>query len=250
MKQRKTVLLADASEEFRALLRNAIERTGEFSVETVGEGNRILPLVLQRAPDLLIMDVLLPGADGIAILKELQRQGCAPVTIFTSGFVSDQLLAEATEAGAAYFLPKPFDLNTLLDRMRGFSAKQTGGGLPSLQVSVSEALHEVGVPAHVKGYRYLREAILMVMEEPELIHAVTKVLYPTIARRYGTTMSRVERACRHAVSLAWERGDPKVLRHRFGSTMSPVKGRPTNSEFISTMAEYLDLQYGSDACWK
>ena len=213
MDQRKTVLLADAGEEFRTLLREEMEKTGEFSVEIARDGNEILKRVKERMPDLLVMD-------GISVLRQLQKQGDAPMTILVSGFVSDRMLAEASELGAAYFLPKPFETAALLDKMRGLFLKAPQESLPSLKTMVTSVIHEIGVPAHIKGYQYLREAIMITVRDMDVINAVTKVLYPEVAKRFATTPSRVERAIRHAIEVAWDRGDLETLQKYFGYTVS------------------------------
>ncbi len=225
MDQRKTVLLADAGEEFRTLLWEEMEKTGEFSVEIARDGNEILKRVKERMPDLLVMDVMLPGMDGISVLRQLQKQGDAPMTILVSGFVSDRMLMEASELGAAYFLPKPFETAALLDKMRGLFLKAPQESLPSLKTMVTSVIHEIGVPAHIKGYQYLREAIMIAVADMDVINAVTKVLYPEVAKRYATTPSRVERAIRHAIEVAWDRGDLETLQKYFGYTVSVSKGQ-------------------------
>ena len=151
MDQRKLVLLADASEEFRTMLREEIEKTGEFSVEVARDGNEVLKKAEEWDPDLLVMDVMLSGLDGISVLRQLQKQENAPMTILTSGFVSGRMLAEATELGAAYFLPKPFETETLLDKMRGLFLKAPRESLPSLKTVVTSVIHEIGVPAPTAG---------------------------------------------------------------------------------------------------
>ena len=228
MDQRKTVLLADAGEEFRTLLWEEMEKTGEFSVEIARDGNEILKRVKERMPDLLVMDVMLPGM----VLRQLQKQGDAPMTILVSGFVSDRMLAEASELGAAYFLPKPFETAALLDKMRGLFLKAPQESLPSLKTMVTSVIHEIGVPAHIKGYQYLREAIIITVQDMDVINAVTKVLYPEVARRFGTTASRVERAIRHAIEVAWDRGDLETLQKYFGYTVSNAKENPPTASLL------------------
>ena len=161
MEQRRTVLLADTSTEFRILLREAMEKTGEFWVDVAQTGDEVLEKVQEQEPDILIMDVILPGLDGLSALRELQELGYAPMTILTSAFVSDQTLAEATELGAAYFLPKPFRMDTLLDRMRNLFWEKPKATRPSLKARVTHMLHDAGMPANISGYQYLREAILI-----------------------------------------------------------------------------------------
>ena len=187
MEQRRTVLLADTSTEFRILLREAMEKTGEFLVEIAQTGDEVLEKVQEQEPDILIMDVILPGLDGLSALRELQELGYAPMTILTSAFVSDQTLAEATELGAAYFLPKPFRMDTLLDRMRNLFWEKPKATRPSLKARVTHMLHDAGMPANISGYQYLREAILITAADPSVLNkAVTKILYPEIAPSFTT----------------------------------------------------------------
>ena len=242
MDQRRTVLLADASEEFRSLLREEIEKTGEFSVDIARDGNEVLKKVEERTPDLLVMDAMLAGLDGISVLRQLQKQENGPMTILTSGFVSGRMLMEASELGVAYFLPKPFETENLLDKMRGLFLQAPKETLPSLKTRVTSVIHEIGVPAHIKGYQYLREAIMITVRDMDVINAVTKILYPEVAKRYATTPSRVERAIRHAIEVAWDRGDLETLQKYFGYTVSNTKGKPTNSEFIAMIADRLVLE--------
>lgn len=251
MEQRKTVLLADASEEFRALLREEMEKTEEFTVEIARDGNEILKKANELAVDLLVMDVMLSGTDGLGVLRQLQKQGGAPMTILMSAFVSDRMLSEASELGAAYFLPKPFETGNLLDKMRGLFLTAPRESAPSLKTTVTSVIHEIGVPAHIKGYQYLREAIMITVRDMDVINAVTKILYPEVAKRFGTTPSRVERAIRHAIEVAWDRGDLETLQKYFGYTVSNAKGKPTNSEFIAMIADRLTLEQRSgQAAWQ
>ena len=241
MDQRKMVLLADASEEFRTLLREEIEKTGEFSVEVARDGNEVLKKTEERDPDLLVMDA--------SVLRQLQKREDMPMTILTSGFVSDRMLMEASELGAAYFLPKPFETENLLDKMRGLFLQAPKESLPSLKTMVTSVIHEIGVPAHIKGYQYLREAIMITVRDMDVINAVTKILYPEVAKRYATTPSRVERAIRHAIEVAWDRGDLETLQKYFGYTVSNAKGKPTNSEFIAMIADRLTLEQKNGKAW-
>ena len=211
-------------------------------MEIARDGNEILKRVKERMPDLLVMDVMLPGMDGISVLRQLQKQGDAPMTILASGFVSDRMLAEASELGAAYFLPKPFETAALLDKMRGLFLKAPQESLPSLKTMVTSVIHEIGVPAHIKGYQYLRNAIMMSIESPDAINAVTKIIYPTIAKSYETSPSRVERAIRHAIEVAWSRGNIDTLDSLFGYTVDDSRGKPTNSEFIAIVADFIRLE--------
>ncbi|SFP21665.1 two-component system, response regulator, stage 0 sporulation protein A [Oscillibacter sp. PC13] len=247
MDVRRTVLLVDANEEFRMLLREEIDQTGEFMVVgSAGDGTEALQLVEQKKPDLILMDVILPGLDGFGVMKKLKMIGeRTPKVICLSAFCSDRAVAEAMELGAAYFLGKPYEKETLLDRMRAAfgqpaaAAEQHPAELKNLVTSI---IHEIGVPAHIKGYQYLREAIMIAVDDMDVINAVTKVLYPEVAKRFNTTPSRVERAIRHAIEVAWDRGDLETLQKFFGYTVSNAKGKPTNSEFIAMIADRLVLE--------
>ena len=246
MDNRRTVLLADANEEFRGMLREAIEKIEGFTVVgSTGDGAEALQLMGQYHPDLTVMDTLLPGMDGLHILRQLQAQGGEmPKIILVSAFCTDQVVSEAMSLGVCYFLPKPCAVEALLDRMQSVfqqpaTPEQHAAMLKNMVTSV---IHEIGVPAHIKGYQYLREAIIIAVNDMEVINAVTKVLYPAVAKRFGTTPSRVERAIRHAIEVAWDRGDLETLQKYFGYTVSNVKGKPTNSEFIAMIADRLQLQ--------
>ena len=245
MDNRRTVLLADANEEFRGMLRDAIEKTEEFTVVgSAGYGTEAAQLIGRYHPELAVMDVVLPGLDGLGVLKQLKSRGDATKVIMLSAFCSDQVVAEAMELGACYFLPKPFETEALLDRMRSVfgqtAAPESGSG--ALKNMVTSIIHEIGVPAHIKGYQYLREAIIIAVNDMDVINAVTKVLYPEVAKRFGTTPSRVERAIRHAIEVAWDRGDLETLQKYFGYTVSNAKGKPTNSEFIAMISDRLTLE--------
>ena len=247
MDTRKTVLLADANEEFRGMLREIIDQTEEFTVVgSTGDGAEALQLIEQRRPDLVLMDVVLPGLDGFGVMKRMDLQAeKAPRVILLSAFCNEQVAAEAVSLGASYFFPKPCDTQTLLDRMHTVlrqPEEETAPSAPDMKSRVTAVIHEIGVPAHIKGYQYLREAILIAVDDMDVINAVTKVLYPEVAKRFGTTPSRVERAIRHAIEVAWDRGDLETLQKYFGYTVSNAKGKPTNSEFIAMIADRLVLE--------
>jgi two-component system response regulator (stage 0 sporulation protein A) len=243
MDKRGTVILADANEDFRGFLREEIEKTGEFTVVgSTGDGGEALNLCTQQRPDLLLLDVVLPGLDGFGVLRRLPRQG-GPKVIMLSAFCSDRTVAEAVELGAFYFMTKPCEENSLLERMRAAVRRAEPAEHPAeLKNLVTSIIHEIGVPAHIKGYQYLREAIMIAVDDMDVINAVTKVLYPEVAKRFSTTPSRVERAIRHAIEVAWDRGDLETLQKFFGYTVSNTKGKPTNSEFIAMIADRLVLE--------
>ena len=247
MKRVKTALLADGNLEFRSMLLEEINKSEDFHVEAcVGDGLEALEAFSCKAPDIVVMDVVLPGKDGLSVLRAMRQKNKTMKAVIYSSFCNDTILLDARNLGASYFLSKPFDPETLLDRMqsafRMFSPSLTAHD-SNLKNVVTAIIHEIGVPAHIKGYQYLREAILMTVENMDAINAVTKVLYPAVAAEYSTTPSRVERAIRHAIEVAWDRGDLETLQKYFGYTVSNTKGKPTNSEFIALIADRVLLGY-------
>lgn len=252
MEQTKRILLADASEEYRRLLVETVSR--ENDLELVGEtadGNELLHLAQETRPDVIVMDMVLTHSDGLETLIALRNASLnpRPRILVLSGFVRGNLTELAAEQGADYFLLKPCKLTSILERVRWLANNGERETLPqprtsnhSLEALVTAIIHEIGVPAHIKGYQYLREAIRLTVEDMEVINAVTKILYPEVAKRFNTTASRVERAIRHAIEVAWDRGDLETLQKYFGYTVSNAKGKPTNSEFIAMIADRLQLQ--------
>jgi len=220
---------------------------------SVSDGLGVLDCVRAGDIDVVLMDVVLPGMDGLTTLEELNAEALEkrPAVIFLSSFASEHIIREASHLGADYFIVRPFRSETLLDRIRRCAGADehttlTGArslrGDTSLESTITAIIHEIGVPAHIKGYQYLREAILIAVEDMEVINSMTKVLYPSVAKAFGTTPSRVERAIRHAIEVAWDRGDLETLQKYFGYTVSIDKGKPTNSEFIAMIADRISLQ--------
>ncbi|MBE6990614.1 MAG: sporulation transcription factor Spo0A [Ruminococcaceae bacterium] len=246
MENKIKVVLADSSEEFRILLRQSIEETGEFVVAgDTGDGQEAWRLVVEQQPQLLVTDLVLPALDGFALLRRCAERGtAAPRAIVVSAFCGQRTVAEAAALGVWAFLPKPISESSLLEHMRRAAGPEPAESeaSPALEGQVTAIIHEIGVPAHIKGYQYLREAILIAVSDMDVINAVTKVLYPEVARRFDTTASRVERAIRHAIEVAWDRGDLETLQKYFGYTVNSAKGKPTNSEFIAMIADRLSLQ--------
>lgn len=257
MENKTKILIADPSEEYRHLLAELLLSEGDFEVVgSTGDGAVSLDLALSKKPDVLLTDILLSGMDGLSMLGRLtEAENSRPAVIVISGFSSEQTLMEASSLGVAYFMQKPCDIPVLLTRIRQIACKTK---MPptnavqqniriqkqeqSLESVVTEIIHEIGVPAHIKGYQYLREAIILTINDMDVINAVTKVLYPAVAKKFRTTPSRVERAIRHAIEVAWDRGDIETLQRFFGYTVSNIKGKPTNSEFIAMIADRLSLQ--------
>ncbi|MBQ3252323.1 MAG: sporulation transcription factor Spo0A [Oscillospiraceae bacterium] len=245
-----TVLIADNSEEFCASLSNALQRAEGFQVlGTAADGEQAIALVGQRKPDILVLDLMLSKQDGLSVLKAISSMERRPVTLATSRFVTDYVASAAANLGVRYLMVKPCDMATLVERLeeiRGSNnprqslPRKTDG--QSIESLVTGIIHEIGVPAHIKGYQYLREAIIIAVNDMDVINAITKVLYPQVAKTFQTTPSRVERAIRHAIEVAWDRGDLDTLQRFFGYTVSNTKGKPTNSEFIALIADKLQLQ--------
>ena len=241
MEKEVKVVLVDGSEESRLLLGEYLQRAeGVALVGSTGNGNELSEMVERVKPDVVVMDVILPGADGMALLRQVAK---TTRVIVISAFCSDRIIGEARQMGAWYFLPKPVNPEALSEHVRrSAQAEDSGLRMPSLESAVTAIIHEVGVPAHIKGYQYVREAIILAVEDIEIINAVTKALYPAVAKQFGTTPSRVERAIRHAIEVAWDRGDLETLQHYFGYTVNSAKGKPTNSEFIAMIADRIRLQ--------
>ena len=235
-----TVCIADMDVGYRASLRKALESSG--SVEVVadaGDCRIALGAGEPLPPQVLLTDTLLPGLDGLGLLRRIRGKGTRTIVITSA--VMDNTVQQARQAGAYAFLPKPADNKSLLEHVTGAAAPPDEQSTPQLEGMVTAIIHEIGVPAHIKGYQYLREAIILTVENMDVINAVTKVLYPEVAKRFGTTPSRVERAIRHAIEVAWDRGDIETLQKYFGYTVNSAKGKPTNSEFIAMIADRLQL---------
>ena len=248
MEQKIKVLIVDEDRDFCVRMKSAIERTDDIElVGMVESGDEAVAAVGELKPDLLLINPLLPGLDGIMVLTRLREQKMMPPATFVlSVFASPQFGAECTALGVDLFLRKPMEADAVCERIRlwrsGRQKAEKAEADIALEVRVTEVIHQIGVPAHIKGYQYLREAIMMAVEDMESVSAITKVLYPSIAKKFKTTSSRVERAIRHAIEVAWDRGDLETLQSYFGYTVSGVKGKPTNSEFISMIADRLRLQ--------
>ena len=254
METKIRVLIADASAEFcRRLSSLAAAQPDLEVVGTAANGVEALAMTAELKPDVLMLDLVLPELDGLEVLRRLPETGVGCRVMVVSGFVSNQAVNMCSELGADYFVPKPCDSAWLFLRIRELM-QQPSRPLPQqgtdcrvredaeLEATVTDIIHEIGVPAHIKGYQYLREAIILTIRDMDMINAVTKVLYPEVARKFGTTPSRVERAIRHAIEVAWDRGDIEVLQKFFGYTVSNIKGKPTNSEFIAMIADSLTLR--------
>lgn len=253
------VLLADDNREFVNLLEEYISSQHDMQVIGVAyNGNEVVRLLEERIPDVLILDIIMPHLDGLAVLEQIQtmRLTRQPKIIMLTAFGQEEITKKAVELGAAYYILKPFDMEVLAQRIRQMISTKPASSFvtPSkpqsslavrgrnLDASITSIIHEIGVPAHIKGYLYLREAITMVYNDVELLGSITKVLYPDIAKKFNTTASRVERAIRHAIEVAWSRGNLDSISSLFGYTISNTKAKPTNSEFIAMVADKLRIE--------
>lgn len=248
------LLIADDNKEFCQLIKEFLKN--ESDIEILGIANDGLD-ALKKAeklkPDVLILDIIMPNLDGLGVIERLALKPDKPKIIVLSAVGQDKITQKAINLGADYYIVKPFDLNILVDRIREINIESIElkdrntilspqDKRKKLEIEITNVIHELGVPAHIKGYFYLREAIYMVINDVELLSAVTKVLYPTIAEKFDTTSSRVERAIRHAIEVAWNRGCVETLNSLFGYTIPREKGKPTNSEFIAMIADKLRME--------
>ena len=269
MNEKITVLISDDNNEFATTLANYLEKDEDMQVVGMAkDGEEALSIISTLKPDVVLLDVIMPHLDGLGVLERLSsmRLEKRPICIMLSAVGQDKITQKAITLGAQYYVVKPFDIEVLIKRIKelryyqpstnrgSFIVKETKSqyiDIPQqidkksedgLEALVTNIIHEVGVPAHIKGYQYLREAIMMVVNDIDIINQITKQLYPDIAKKYHTTPSRVERAIRHAIEVAWGRGEPAVVENIFGYTVSASKGKPTNSEFIAMIADKLRLE--------
>jgi two-component system response regulator (stage 0 sporulation protein A) len=256
------VCVVDDNRELVGLLEDYISSQEDMEVVGVAHnGQECLDMMDNGAePDVLVLDIIMPHLDGLAVLERMREKKSAsfPNVIMLTAFGQEDVTKKAVELGASYFILKPFDMEHLGNHIRQVSGNNSmvSRKFPStsfrsqpdpkpknLDASITSIIHEIGVPAHIKGYLYLREAISMVYNDIELLGSITKVLYPDIAKKYNTTASRVERAIRHAIEVAWSRGNIDSISTLFGYTVSMSKAKPTNSEFIAMVADKLRLEH-------
>lgn len=242
------VMLVDDNREFCEILKDYFEGQDDCVISGVANnGLQALELVGQGMPDVMILDLIMPHLDGIGVLEHLNSEyEERPKVIILTAFGQEAMTRRAVELGAQYYILKPFDLEVLSNRVRQLANGAAGAQVLNFQpksrnldIDVTNLIHQMGVPAHVRGYQYLRDAIIFVIKEMSLLGAVTKELYPMIAEKYNTTPSRVERAIRHAIELAWDRGNVELMNKVFGYTIDVERGKPTNSEFIAMVADRL-----------
>ena len=244
-----SIVIADNTEEFCSALTGALQRAGGFHIlGTANDGEQAIRMVTERKPDILVLDLMLTKQDGLSVLKAIASMERKPAVLATSRFITDYVASAAANLGVRYLMLKPCDMTAVVERLEELRGGQVQKqpelrkNNTSIEAMVTGIIHEIGVPAHIKGYQYLREAIIIAVGDMDVINAITKVLYPQVAKTFQTTPSRVERAIRHAIEVAWDRGDLDTLQRFFGYTVSNTKGKPTNSEFIALIADKLQLQ--------
>ena len=269
MKEKIKILIADDNLDFVSTLVTYFQAQSDMEVvATAKDGMEACEKILKEKPSVALIDLIMPHLDGLGVLEKLCSTNTPlPICIMLSAVGQDSITAKAITLGAQYYILKPFNMDVLVQRIREIVTKPelatqpqilppvikpTFVGISSqatkeevLEVKVTNIIHEIGVPAHIKGYQYLREAIMMVVNDIDIINQITKQLYPEIANKYRTTPSRVERAIRHAIEVAWGRGQVDTVESIFGYTVNSNKGKPTNSEFIAMIADKLRLDLKS-----
>lgn len=257
------VAVADDNERMLRLLGDIIE--SDLTLELVGSaknGEEAYDVIKTKEPDVVLLDIVMPKLDGLGVLDRVNNDTAIkkrPVFIMISAIGQEKITEDAFNLGADYYIMKPFDNDMVLDRIKHIKGNEHNRGTEirkvnayatpvdiserNLEADVTEIIHEIGVPAHIKGYQYLRDAIIMSVNDMDMLNSITKVLYPTIAKKYQTTSSRVERAIRHAIEVAWSRGKMDTIDEMFGYTIHNDKGKPTNSEFIALITDRIRLEY-------
>jgi two-component system response regulator (stage 0 sporulation protein A) len=254
MEKKLKVIIADDSTELGQNCQKALKSYGMDVSLCEKDGIKLIETVRSQKPDVVIADVFMPNLDILAVLETLKDmdEKDRPMVMAMSSFDNQRLEKETLDAGAGYYFLKPFDMNTMAERIIQLSGWKNDKSPvvvkdnvitdPKLELMITEIIHQIGVPAHIKGYHYLREAIMLSVKDADVINSVTKVLYPTVAKKHSTTSSRVERAIRHAIEVAWDRGDLDVINSYFGYTVQNSRGKPTNSEFIAMISDKLRLK--------
>ena len=255
------VLIVDDNKRIRNLLKSTLEKEEDIEVAgTAADGVEAVEMAIQMHPDVILLDLIMPRLDGLGVMEKLRKEfgENIPKVIIVSAINQESVAENAFALGAAYYILKPFDSMVIVSRIRAVmenntekrvintvfeSRKNKEPQINSLEMDVTNIIHEIGVPAHIKGYQYLRDAIIMSVNDTEMLGSITKRLYPTIAKNYKTTPSRVERAIRHAIEVAWSRGKMDTIEELFGYTVSSGKGKPTNSEFVALIADKIRLEY-------
>ena len=264
---RWSVAIVDDNERMVEILDGILRQDEELQIVGVARnGEEACQVLREKEPDIMLLDIIMPKLDGLTVMERVGNDANIrkkPEFVVISAIGQERITEDAFLLGASYYIMKPFDHDMLLSRIRSLkenrNRKRPEGmkTLPyetrtdylerNLETDVTNMIHEIGVPAHIKGYQYLRDAIMMAVEDMNMLNSITKILYPTIAKNHRTTPSRVERAIRHAIEVAWSRGKMDTIDELFGYTVSVGKGKPTNSEFIALIADKIRLDYKKHA---
>jgi len=253
MKNKKRVLIVDDNKDFCENLRNNLALSENLEVvATAYDGKMAYDIILETKPDVVVTDIVMPVMDGLSLLNRINNSTISPkpkvIVMSATGY--DSIISNVMRLGAEFYFIKPFEISALEERINevldnrstGVSGCVKAQSKGDLETNITMYIQQLGVPAHIKGYQYIRDAIMMVIEDMDAINSITKFLYPTVAKHYNTTSSRVERAIRHAIEVAWDRGNPEFLDDMFGYTIMSSKGKPTNSEFIAMIADKIRLE--------
>jgi len=254
MSNKIKVLIGDDSAEYGVSYANTLRTMGFFVVARPKDGLALFDAIKNEMPDVVIIDAIMPNLDAIELMKKIMVSIYKkPLFIVVSTYDNPFIEKQVMENGASYFMLRPFEVKTLGERILALTGRETGEeqgisfqkntGATNLEVIVTDIIHQIGVPAHIKGYHYLREAIIESVLDASKLESVTKVLYPSVAKKFQTTASRVERAIRHAIEIAWDRGNLDTLNSFFGYTINTGKGKPTNSEFVALITDKIRLKY-------
>ena len=256
MTNKVKILIGDDSAEFGVMYANALRAMDFYVIARPKDGKILLDAIRNEQPDIVICDAVMPNFDAIELLKRINSIDMKkPKIIVTSTYHAPFVEKSVIENGAAYFVLRPVEPETLANRIRDLmgisAATKSVNSLEanknfSLEIVVTDILHQIGVPAHIKGYHYVREAIICSIKDHEMLESVTKMLYPEVAKKFKTTSSRVERAIRHAIETAWDRGDITTINNIFGATIDVNKGKPTNSEFVAMVADKIRLNFKAE----
>lgn len=244
------ILMIDDNINLIEMVRDYFENNSDvdvcFEAHDGEEGIEVLEKNKDKI-DLIILDLIMPNKDGIYVLNEMKRRGIDKKVIVATSYNAQEVIREVSEYGVSYYILKPFDLDILEKRIMELTNKRESDDIDfyasNLQVSITKMLHELGIPSHIKGYGYIREAVSIIFENPEVIGGITKELYPALAKKFNTTVSRVERAIRHAIEVSWNRGNLDFMEELFGFSVDIDRAKPTNSEFIVTIADKLRLDF-------
>lgn len=254
------VLIAEDNPRVASNLESILQEDEEITVTGKAEdGLETLEMIQETEPDVLLLDLIMPKLDGLGVLEKMHTEPMKvkrPEVIVVSAIAQERVTESAFDLGAAYYVLKPFEKDAILSRVQHFKpgarakfivapeerSRSSEMARYNLESDVTNIIHEIGVPAHIKGYQYLRDAIMMSVDDSEMLNSITKILYPSIAKQHNTTPSRVERAIRHAIEVAWSRGKVDTIDELFGYTVNNGKGKPTNSEFVALIADKIRLE--------